>query len=86
MGATRNGVPSRTQATGSSSAVTALVAIAAFLLFGLNTETTALPNYVMSFMPHCSSPACRTACSCCSPSSCASRSSAWWSSEEAASP
>ena len=41
--------PSRTQATGSSSAVTALVAIAAFLLFGLNnTETTALPTYVMS--------------------------------------
>lgn len=41
--------PSRTQATGSSSAVTALVAVAAFLLFGLNnTETTALPTYAMS--------------------------------------
>ena len=43
--------PSRTQATGSSSAVTALVAIAAFLLFGLNnTETTALPTYVLSLI------------------------------------
>lgn len=41
--------PSRTQAARSSTAVTALVAIAAFLLFGLNnTETTALPTYAMS--------------------------------------
>lgn len=50
MGAdeTRSGL-SRMQATGSSSVVTALVAVTAFLLFGLNnTETTALPTYVMS--------------------------------------
>lgn len=45
---TRSGL-SRMQATGSSSVVTALVAVTAFLLFGLNnTETTALPTYVMS--------------------------------------
>lgn len=41
--------PNRTQAARSSTAVTALVAVAAFLLFGLNnTETTALPTYAMS--------------------------------------
>ena len=40
---------SRTGTARSSAAVTALVAIAAFLLFGLNnTETAALPTYVMS--------------------------------------
>lgn len=40
---------SRTRSTRSSAVVTALVAVTAFLLFGLNnTETTALPTYVMS--------------------------------------
>ena len=44
----QNGM-SRTRSTRSSTAVTALVAVTAFLLFGLNnTETTALPTYVMS--------------------------------------